>query len=231
MSEAAEAAPGTSETPPVNTGEPASTSTGGSLLSQAGTGGSTKVTETSPPPGEKSDKGNTEEGQPSGKEAAPPVLPASLESLKLPEGQVWDEKIGGEFIALMNDEKLGRQELAQKLVDMYLATSGNANAIFEAEIDRVNTEMRQKWLESSSRDKEFGGDKWETAQVAIARGRNHLATAEAVDILNESGLCNHPEILRMFYRGGMMLSEDSADGARSLAPALKSDEEVFYEKK
>ncbi len=65
------------------------------------------------------------------------------------------------------------------------------------------------WAESAMNDAEYGGDKWEASQDIIAVGRDHLATPGAVELINLLGVGNHPELLRMFYRAGKLLSTTS----------------------
>lgn len=58
------------------------------------------------------------------------------------------------------------------------------------------------WAESAKSDPEFGGEKLE-ANLAIAKGAmTKVASPELVKLLNETGLGNNPEMIRLFYRLG-----------------------------
>ena len=85
--------------------------------------------------------------------------------------------------------------------------------------------VRAEWEGQSKADSEFGGPKL-TENLAVAkRAMDQFGTPELTALLNETGLGNHPEIIRAFYRAGKAISEDSfVRGGRTSPPAdpLKS---------
>jgi hypothetical protein len=163
------------------------------------------------------------------------ATPLRVEDLVIPEGKSWDEEAGKGFLDLINDVSIPRNQLGQKMIDMYSGLQDKtfegqrAAAAAQAEADMARlAETEAEWAQSAKADKEFGGSNWESSQSVIAAGRDRLATPEAVKIIEAYGFGNHPEILRMFYRAGKMLDEDRMDGRGGVA--LKPDEEVFYGK-
>ena len=59
----------------------------------------------------------------------------------------------------------------------------------------------------------------------INRGCEHLATPDAVKLMQAYNLNTHPEIVRMFYRAGLLASEDKSqiagNGAgKPISPAM-----------
>lgn len=82
---------------------------------------------------------------------------------------------------------------AQKLVD------------FQAQRTEA---ARAAWLEAAKTDKEFGGDKLAENLGVAAKALDAFGSPELNQLLIASGLGNHPEIIRAFYRAGKAISED-----------------------
>ena len=168
-----------------------------------------------------SDAAGRSEGPEDGGGDDKPVTP---EDLKLPEGKEWDEALGKSFLDIVNDPKIPRAELTQKLVELYssqqdllLQSQAAADAALLAKFNQQQTE----WLEGCKKDQEYGGHKFEESQAIIKKGCAQVATQGAIDVLNDYGLGSHPEIVRMFYRAGKLLGEDPG----SKAPAATAPTE------
>ena len=70
------------------------------------------------------------------------------------------------------------------------------------------TKQRNAWAEESRNDKEFGGAALD-ANLAIAKKAvDAYGTPEIKEFLETTGLGNHPEVIRLFYRVGKTLTED-----------------------
>lgn len=157
--------------------------------------------------------------QPQGDQAKPTGAPDKYE-FKLPEGIQLDSNGTAAFSEVAKELNL-TQEAAQKVLDKM----GPVIAGRHAEV--LNTAKAQ-WVEGAKGDKEFGGEKL-TENLAVAKkALDTFGTPELRTLLNESGLGNHPEIIRAFFRAGKAISEDqfvtagsgSPKGARGLADAL-----------
>ena len=70
-------------------------------------------------------------------------------------------------------------------------------------------EISEAWQEESRTDAEFGGDDFDD-NLAVAKDMLlRYSTPKLRDLLNESGLGNHPELIRMLVRAGKaMAGED-----------------------
>lgn len=168
------------------------------------------------------DEGDTETSEPeTAKPENNPETPQperlKPEDITLPEGAEYDADLGNSFVEILNDEKLSRKELAQKLFDLY--QSQNTKLLdglkaADAEKTKKFTEdmaaEKAAWIKQCQADKEFGGQKWEASQAVINRGCEQLATPEAVKLMQAYNLNTHPEIVRMFYRAGMLTGEDKS---------------------
>lgn len=143
-----------------------------------------------------------------------PGEPPEKYELKLEDGTTLSDPAVEAFTPALKE--LGvTEEGAQKLFGLYVKELERQ----DAELSKVYEDQRTKWAETSKADSEFGGDKFDetlkVAQQAIGRfGSDDLKT-----LLEETGLGNHPEVIRMFWKLGTSISEDqtlqSSSGDRS----------------
>lgn len=123
---------------------------------------------------------------------------------KAQEGREFDPEIVTTFSEVARELNLS-QDAAQKLLDTMSPKMVERQM---AQIEAVRTE----WTNASRADKEFGGDKI-TENLAVAKkALDSFGTPELRALLNESGLGNHPEIIRFMFRAGKAISEDSYVG-------------------
>lgn len=93
------------------------------------------------------------------------------------------------------------QDAAQKILDKM------APALARRQSEAIEG-VKTQWAASARTDKEFGGDKL-TENLAVAKkALDTFGTPELRTLLNESGLGNHPEVIRVLYRAGKAISED-----------------------
>lgn len=145
--------------------------------------------------------------------------PEKYEFVK-PEGSNMDDA-GIEAFSEVAKELDLSQEAAQKILDKMapLAAKRQADAIESA---------KAAWTESAKADKEFGGDKLNENLAVAKKALETFGSPELRTLLNESGLGNHPEIIRAFFKAGKSISEDrvvpagtgAPRGARDAAKAL-----------
>jgi hypothetical protein len=142
-------------------------------------------------------------------------------TLTMPEGVQLDSVAADEFKAIAKELKLD-QAGAQKVADI-----GAKMAQRQAE---AHTKLVETWVEQVKADKDIGGDKL-TENLAVAKkALDTFGTPELRDVLNSTGLGNHPEVIRAFYKAGKAISEDrfipgspkgaEADPARKLFPSM-----------
>lgn len=123
------------------------------------------------------------------------------------------------------------QDQAQALVNFYAAqVEGLAGRMGEAAQfaqSEVMDKDRAEWIKSSRSDSEIGGVRHQQA-VSVAQGAlRSLGTPELVSVLAETGLGDHPEIIRLFYRIGTKIGEDPLmTGGGGHAPTSLAD--LFY---
>lgn len=138
--------------------------------------------------------------------AAPEGAPEAY-AFVAPEGQTFDDAIIGAYSNVAKELGLP-QDKAQKMLD----TMSPAIAARQAEQLEA---AKAEWIETAKTDKEFGGDKLTENLAFVAKAREDLATPELRTLLDQTGLGNHPEMIRMFYRYGKAISEDSFTPGRN----------------
>jgi hypothetical protein len=142
------------------------------------------------------------------KDEAPAGAPEKYE-LSLPEGVQMDESGIKAFSEFAKDINLTQDAAQAMLAKMAPALQSRQNDAMKA--------AKAGWEAESKADAEFGGEKI-TENVAVAmKALKQFGTPELSKLLNESGLGNHPEIIRAFYRAGKAISEDGTfvNGATS----------------
>lgn len=119
---------------------------------------------------------------------------------KAPEGRAFDPEVIAEYSKVAKELNLS-QEAAQRVLDSVGPKLAERQA---AQIEAI----RNGWAESSKADKEFGGEKLSENLSVAKKALDQFGTAELRALLNESGIGNHPEVIRFMYRAGKAISED-----------------------
>jgi hypothetical protein len=127
-----------------------------------------------------------------------PAVPESYE-FKMPDGVELDQAAADDFTVIAKELKL-TQEQAQKIADI-----GAAQAQRQRE---AHATMVESWVETVKTDKEIGGDKLQENLAVARKALDAFGTPELRDVLNATGLGNHPEIIKAFYKAGKAISED-----------------------
>lgn len=157
-------------------------------------------------------------------EAKAKEVPEQYEDFAAPEGVTLDADTTGEFKTLAKELGLP-QSKAQQVVDL------GAKLVQKAEAQRAEVIQQEvaKWAADSRADKEFGGEK---LAENLAGARNVVETfgsPELKTMLNESGLGNHPEVIRMLHRVSKAISEDQMVKGKA-APAAPDAVKSMYDK-
>jgi hypothetical protein len=131
-----------------------------------------------------------------------PAAPEKYE-FKAPEGVKLDTDLLGELEGFAREKQMS-QEDAQKLADMGVKMQQK----FASTQAELLTQARAEWVGQSKADAEFGGDKL-TENLAVAeKAIATLGTPALAALLKDSGLGNHPEVIRFAFRAGKAISED-----------------------
>lgn len=152
----------------------------------------------------------------------PAGAPEKYEDFKLPEGMQADPTTMGKFAEVAKKHDL-TQEAAQEMVNLGAQMqAGNAESI-KAAIQAQG----EAWGREAVADKEFGGEKFDENLAVARKGLDQFATPELKNLLVQTKLGNHPEVLRTFFRIGQAISEDGFVPGR-VGSTRKSNAEVLY---
>jgi hypothetical protein len=136
-------------------------------------------------------------------QASNPLAETDYADFNVPEGVQLNTQLLGEFKDIAKGLGL-KQEQAQALADLGVK---QAQAIVgKIEADRV-AEV-SAWTEASKADKEFGGDKFDENLGIAKKALDAFATPALKAVLVKTGLGNHPELIRAFFKAGKLISED-----------------------
>lgn len=116
------------------------------------------------------------------------------------EGKEYDADVLKEYEAAAREIGLDNDQANLMLGRMSSMLEQRHSAQMEA--------LSNQWAQQSRTDAEFGGDKLNENMAVAKRALQQYGSPELSDLLNQSGLGNHPAFIRMFYRVGLTLRED-----------------------
>jgi len=204
------------------------------LTPQEGDGGSVLATETPAvePAVEGGEQDLTPQAPEDGKADAPgddkPAegAPESYADFTMPEGVEVDAAAMELFQPLAKELGLS-QDQAQKLIDIQanmMAEAGKAmQADLEAKVD--------SWVTAAENDREIGGTSTDfDAKIATAnKAVQQFGTKGLLELFDATGVGNHPEVIRVFYRIGKLMENDKVMlGSATVPSQPKTAAEVLF---
>ena len=130
-------------------------------------------------------------------------MPEQYADFAFEDGKALDAELADDIKATAKELGL-TQSQAQKLADLALKRTESA----QSKQAEMLAQARDEWAGQAKADKEFGGDAIEANLATARKALDTFGTPELKALLNESGLGNHPEVIRFFYRSGKAISED-----------------------
>lgn len=128
---------------------------------------------------------------------------------KAHEGYEFDPSVISAYSEVAKELNLS-QEAAQKVLDKM------APALQARQSEQIEA-IKNEWADLARGDKEFGGDKLNENLGIARKALDQFGSPELRTLLNESGLGNHPEVVRFFFRAGRAISEDRFVGGTPAA--------------
>lgn len=165
-------------------------------------------------------------------DAEPAAVEGAPEEYDLvaPEGFTLNADAVAEFTPVAKELGL-TNEGANKLIPVAAKFAEQVRAQVAQEQQDAIVQTRADWAKAALADPEVGGSPEHHAEVKAVVGKflDDFGGAEFRAWLDETGLGNHPQLLRTAYRAGQAISEESrvfrVDAA---APAPRSPEQVMY---
>lgn len=144
--------------------------------------------------------------------------------LKLPENSLLDAA-HLEKISSYAKEKGFSNDMAQALLERESLAVESYNNAQKDTLQKIG----ESWVSEAKNDKEIGGEAFKQNTELAKRVVDRFGTDPFKKALNETGLGNHPELLRVFTRIGKAMSEDKliVPGAQA-ASGKRSIEDIFY---
>lgn len=165
----------------------------------------------------------TPEGLLTGREDEAPEAPEELEeyNLQLDEGVHIDSVVLSVFSEIAKELNLP-QESAQTLLNKVIP-------VFNTRQMEQIKDVQNGWYKSAVNDPEFGGHRLKTSVWSANKALKTYGTPAFIKLLEESGLQNHPEMVRFAFRVGSTLKDDKVISAGGKPDSGKTDAS-FYNK-
>ena len=141
----------------------------------------------------------------------------------LPEGVTIDDSTMGDLKTLSKELGLS-QEQAQKIADLGV----QQNERWAQQQLEYAMQAREEWATQVKADKELGGPAFDESIASASRAIKEFGSPELVNLLNETGLGNHPEVIRAFYKVGKMIEDDKiVPGGRNSNEPLDAAKRLY----
>ena len=151
---------------------------------------------------------------PSEAEPQAPAAPEAYDPFVDADGKPYDAELVKGFSDVARELNLS-QENAQKVFGSVVPA---AREYLKQDLVRQATQ----WSEDAARDQEFGGEHFKANLGIAASAYNAYASDGLKQIVAQSGLGNHPEFIRLFYRVGKAMQQDKGVTGGVSAPATPS---------
>lgn len=138
--------------------------------------------------------------------AAAPAAPENY-TFDLPEGVQMPEEGLAAFSKFAKDRGMSQDDAQALLGELAPAMQGRQAQLL--------AQARADWQGRTKADAEIGGDKLNENIAVAKKALEQFGSPELTAMLNETGLGDHPDLVRAFYRVGKAISEDGfvASGA------------------
>lgn len=178
-----------------------------------------------------------------GDQSAEPAPLPSYDAFTLPEGFTVEQerietftKLLGEFETVTKADHAEMQKFGQQLMDRHIAEVQSAVDAVQKSYAEHWTKTKNEWRDSFMKDPEIGGNRYETTinsavEFIHTHGGNEQQQTEFRKLMDDTGLGNHPALIRMFANANAHYQEGRPLPAQSPIPAPKSKLQAFYGKR
>jgi hypothetical protein len=160
------------------------------------------------------DKPKGESDKPEEKASQATADAVDYDKLDWPTDITRDDKAFGDFKAIAAELKLPALS-AQKLLDLHVAQQ---RAAAQAYADQA-----QEWRAAVEADKQLGGDKFKETVANASRAVMLFGDKELREVLAETGLGNHPALVRFADKIGRAHAEDTLLTSERGAPPSRDE--------
>ena len=154
---------------------------------------------------------------------APTGAPETYETFSLPDGMEMNTAQLEVFLPIAKDLNLS-QEQAQKLVSL----DAQQKVAAAQAAQQATDDMLDEWRETTKTDEVLGGANLPQSLAHVNTFLNKFGTPALRQLLDDSGVGNHIEAIRLFAAAGKAMGEDGVIGRGPVNPAKKSHEQLLY---
>lgn len=154
------------------------------------------------------DGGEKKEGEEDGKDKeAEEITPESYGDFEIPDGMPINQPLLDSFKAVAAQHKMSK-EVAQAVVSLKVQEVQDQNAAY--------LEQRKAWVGELKADPDFGGQAFDTnVKTAGLALRQFDQDGAALNVLQATGLDNHPAIVKLLHRVGIQVADDTVHTGKS----------------
>ena len=165
-----------------------------------------------------------EEGKDADGKDKPVGAPEAYEDFTLPEGMEMDVEILGEFKNLAKELNIP-QAKAQQLIDFQSQLASKQAELYQAAV----TKQAKDWAAEIKSDPEIGGENYDKSVASAIKVIQSFGDPALTELLNTSGLGNHPALFKFCHRISAAISEDKfvMPGSQTDAPKEMSIIDAF----
>lgn len=162
-------------------------------------------------------------------EAKANEVPETYADFTMPEGVEVDAAMLGEFNAVAKELGL-TQAQAQKLVDLQTKAAAAGETGRGEQLQKMIEAQQNAWANEVKNDPELGGAKFDQTISTAVKAVSTFFGDDFRTLLNESGIGNHPALVRGMHKIGLALSEDKLviPGSDSSVTENKSAANVLF---
>ena len=150
--------------------------------------------------------------------------PEAYEDFTLPEGMEMDANVLGEFKSLAKELNIP-QAKAQQLIDFQTQLATKQAEQYQAAVIKQS----QDWAAAIKNDPEIGGENYDKSVASAIKVIQSFGDPALTELLNTSGLGNHPALFKFCHRISAAISEDKfvLPGSQTDAPKEMSIVDAF----
>ena len=129
--------------------------------------------------------------------------PEAYEDFTLPEGMEMDQEVLGEFKTLAKELNIP-QAKAQQLIDFQTQLANKQAEQYQSAV----TKQAQDWAAEIKNDPDVGGENYDKSVASAIKVIQSFGDPALTELLNQSGLGNHPALFKFCHRISAAISED-----------------------
>lgn len=122
-------------------------------------------------------------------------------------------------------------EQANKLMPVAAQFADQVKTGIEQQMLQAVTAQRKEWLDTAKADPDIGGAKWDESMVNAGKALDaagYPAGSPFRNFLNETGLGNHPDMIKWAVSVGRLVSEDGFERGDAASKVTVPTEKLLY---